>query len=65
MKKAKRAKRATARTDSEKLDEIVRLLQFSVAIELARSGSTQQQIATALGIAKATVNKMLQSVTTE
>lgn len=62
MKNENKAKSLAHRTDSEKLDEIVRLLQFSVAIELYQSGSTQQQIAKALGIATASVNKMLQNV---
>lgn len=62
MKSTKRTKSVVNRTDSEKLDEIVRLLQFSIAIELSKSGVTQQQIATSLGIAKLSVNKMLQGV---
>ena len=62
MKTSKRTKSVAQRTDSEKLDEIVRLLQFSIAIELSKSGATQQQIASALGIAKVSVNKMLQGV---
>ena len=65
MSKAKRTKSVAQRTDSEKVDEIVRLLQFSIAIELAKSGATQQQIATSLGIAKLSVNKMLQGMSKE
>jgi|GEM_PF-2587410 len=65
MKNVKRTKSVAYRTDSEKLDEIIRLLQISIAIELSKSGSTQQQIATTLGIGKLFVNKMLQGVTKE
>ena len=62
MTNAKRKKTVNNRTDSEKIDEVLRLLQYSVAIELFKFGSTQQQIAKALGIATASVNKMLQGL---
>lgn len=65
MKKAKRTKNISQRTDSEKLDEIVKLLQFSIAIELSKLGSTQQQISKALGVATVSVNKMLQGTRKE
>lgn len=59
MKKKIRAKRTASRSDSEKLEEIIRLQQFSIAIELYRAGVTQKQIGKSLGIATVSVNQML------
>lgn len=59
MKATKRTKTVTQRTDTEKLDEIIRLLQFNVAIELMKLGLSQQQIAKSLGVATVAVNNML------
>jgi predicted transcriptional regulator len=49
-------------TAEQKLDAIVGLLQNLLALELARSGLTQEAIGKHLHVAKATVVKMLQGV---
>ena len=46
----------------QKLDTIVDLLQHLLALELARSGLTQESIGKHLHIAKATVVKMLRGL---
>lgn len=58
----KKAKRTSSHTDSERLDEVIRLLQLSAAIELYRAGVTQKQIGKNLGIATASVNSMLKGI---
>jgi transposase len=45
-----------------KLDEIIRLLQHLLAIELARSGMKRQAIAKRLSVATATVVGMLRGM---
>jgi predicted transcriptional regulator len=52
-------KKATPKTEKEKLDEVIRLLQIFNAIQLHKDGVTQEQIGKTLGIAKASVNQML------
>jgi DNA-binding MarR family transcriptional regulator len=46
----------------EKLDKVIYLLQYLVALELQRSGVTQSTIGTHLHVAKATVVEMLRGV---
>ena len=58
----KRAKRVSSKTDSEKLDQIINLLQTIAALELYRSGVKQSEIGKHLGIATVSVNKILKSV---
>ena len=49
-------------TAEQKLDTILGLLQHLLALELARSGLTQEAIGKHLHMAKATVVKMLHGV---
>lgn len=49
----------------EKLDDIIELLKHLVAIELARGGVPQAQIAKRVKLATATVNAMLQGLKKE
>ena len=49
-------------TAEQKLDTIVGLLRHLLALELARSGLTQEAIGKHLHVAKATVVKMLYGV---
>jgi DNA-binding IclR family transcriptional regulator len=49
----------------EKLDTIIELLKYLVAVELARGGVPQAKIAKRVKLATATVNKMLQGVKKE
>lgn len=46
----------------QKLDEVIELLKSLIAIELARGGIPQAQIAKRLKLATATVNKMVQGL---
>jgi DNA-binding IclR family transcriptional regulator len=46
----------------EKLDDVIELLKQLIAIELARGGVPQAQIAKRVKLATATVNKMLQGL---
>jgi predicted transcriptional regulator len=52
-------------TIARKLDVVIELLQRLLALELARSGATQETIGKHLHVAKATVVKMLQGVKKE
>jgi predicted transcriptional regulator len=56
------AKKVAPKTDTEKLDEVIRLLQISNAIQLHKDGVTQEQIGKTLGIAKASVNQVLKGI---
>jgi DNA-binding transcriptional regulator LsrR (DeoR family) len=47
---------------SMQLDEIKRLLQHLIAIQLYCGGATQDEIVSNLRIAKATVNKMVKGI---
>ena len=49
----------------EKLDTIVELLKTLVAVELARGGVPQAQIAKRVKLATATVNKILKGIKKE
>jgi len=49
----------------KKLDTVIELLQHIVALELAKSGMTQEAIGKRLHITKATVVKMLKGVKKE
>lgn len=49
----------------DELVEIKALLQYQLAIELWRGGLPQSEIGKRLGIAKASVNKMLKGVSRE
>lgn len=42
--------------------KIITLLQYLIAIELAKLGISQQEIAKRLGIAKITVNNLLKDI---
>jgi len=64
-KARKRAKSISSKSDSEKLEEVIRLLNILVAIELFNSGVPQQEIAKKLGIAKANLGKLLKGVSRE
>lgn len=44
------------------LDEIKRLLQQSIAIQLYKEGATQDEIAKNLKIGKATINSMVRGI---
>jgi len=46
----------------KQLDEIKKLLQHNLAIQLYKGGATQDEIASNLKIAKATVNKMVKGI---
>jgi predicted transcriptional regulator len=46
----------------KKLERIIGLLQHLLAIELAKHGVTQKDIGKHLGLAKATVGKMLKGI---
>jgi transposase len=46
----------------EKLDTIIELLKHLLAVELARGGVPQAQIAKRVKLATATVNKMLRGI---
>jgi DNA-binding MarR family transcriptional regulator len=52
-------------TIEQKLDKIIELLQHLLALELARSGATQQAIGKHIHVAKATVVKMLKGIQRE
>lgn len=58
----KKTKRASSRSEAEKLDEIIRLLQLTAALDMWSMGVKQQQIAKNLGIATATVNSLLKGI---
>jgi predicted transcriptional regulator len=49
-------------TVDEKLDEAIDLLKHLLALELAREGVRRQSIARHIGVATATVGKMLKGV---
>jgi len=49
-------------TGEQKLDNIIGLLQYLLALELARSGLAKEAIGKHLHVAKATVVKMLHGV---
>lgn len=49
-------------TIEKKLDTVIELLQHIVAMELSKSGMTQEAIGKHLHVAKATVVKMLKGV---
>jgi DNA-binding IclR family transcriptional regulator len=55
---------AADRTE-EKLDNIIELLKHLIAVELARGGIPQAQIAKRVKLATGTVNKMLQGLKKE
>ncbi len=61
-KAKKKPRKLSPKSDTEKLNQIIQLLQTLTTIELFRSGVTQQQIGKHLGIAKATVSSMLKGV---
>ena len=56
------SKKTAPKTDSEKLDEIIRLLKLSNALELQKLGVPQQQIAKTIGTATAAINQMLKGI---
>jgi predicted transcriptional regulator len=43
----------------ERLEQVIELLQYLVALELSRRGTTHQAIGKRIHVAKATVGKML------
>lgn len=49
----------------KKLDELIRLQQFAIALELLKIGVTQQQMAKSLGVSKTTINNMLKGISIE
>jgi DNA-binding MarR family transcriptional regulator len=65
MKTNRLTKENERNEDSEKLDELIRLQQFSIALELLKIGSTQQQMAKSLGVSKTTINNMLKGISIE
>jgi len=52
----------TNQTIEKKLDVVIELLQHLVAVELTKSGVTQEVIGKRLHVAKATVVEMLKGV---
>ena len=52
----------TNQTIEKKLDVVIELLQHLVAVELTKSGVTQEAIGKRLHVAKATVVEMLKGV---
>lgn len=52
----------TNQTVEKKLDVVIELLQHLVAVELTKSGVTQEVIGKRLHVAKATVVEMLKGV---
>jgi len=58
-------RKTTPKTDLDKLDEIIRLLQILVASNLNTSGVKQAEIAKKLGIATASVNQILKGANKE
>jgi len=64
VKKTKKRK-ITPKTDSDRLDEVIRLLQILVASNLNNFGFNQTEIAKNLGVAKASVNKILKGANKE
>jgi len=55
----------TNQTNEKKLDTVIELLQHLLALELTRSGVTQEVIGKRLHVAKATVVEMLKGVKKE
>ena len=55
----------TNQTVEKKLDAVIGLLQHLVALELSKSGVTQEVIGKRLHVAKATVVEMLKGVKKE
>ncbi len=55
----------TNKAIEKKLEDVIVLLQHLVAIELSRSGATQEAIGKQLHVAKATVVEMLKGVKKE
>jgi DNA-binding transcriptional regulator LsrR (DeoR family) len=50
---------------SKSLDDIKKLLQQSLAIQLYKGGATQDEIAKNLKITKATINQMVKGINKE
>lgn len=53
---------SSSNQEFEKIDDIISLLRFSIAVELFKLDLPQQQIAKRLGVAKKSVNTMLQGI---
>jgi len=58
-------KKNTNQTVEKKLDAVIGLLQHLVALELSKSGVTQEVIGKRLHVAKATVVEMLKGIKKE
>ena len=64
-KARKRAKNISSKSDSEKLEEIIRLLNLLVTVDLFKSGVSHQDIAKKLRISKTSVGELLKGVSRE
>lgn len=57
--------KAAKNVENEKLDRVIMLLEYLVALDLARGGITHAEIGKHLTLAKASVGKMLKGYNNE